>query len=403
MALLTVNEGSRAHRAIVVAAWTSVAVALISVVVMASAGVSFGSLDQAFRISQINDVVCYSVAILGLNLVIGYSGQLSVGHSAFVGIGAYTTIILVSRHGWSFLATIPVSVGICFVLGLLVGLPALRIKGLYLAIVTLSLAYIFPMLVLKFHDFTGGANGLKPARGEGKMVPPSWAPFADAGRLASPLWIYTILVTIAVIAFVLVRNFVRSRPGRALVAVRDSPTSAAVSGVNVPLYKVATFGASAALGGVAGSMLMINRPFASDVQFGLLLAIMLVVGLIAGGTGRISGAVPGAAVFVFVPYFAAEWTRDQSGIPFGLRQVTRPFFSWLDGRPGSGAIASALFGVGLIMLIFLLPGGLASGFSALRARLVEVVPNPSWMREGAGSSERAPFLDGFGQRDGQVQ
>ena len=111
----------------------------------------------------------------------------------------------------------------------------------------------------------------------------------------------------------LARNFIKSRPGRALIAVRDNQTSASISGVNLPLYKTMAFGVSAAYGGLAGSMLMINRPFASDVQFGLTLAIFLVVGLVAGGAGTISGAVPGALIYVFVPYFVAEWTLDQIG------------------------------------------------------------------------------------------
>ena len=125
---------------------------MLYVVFAHSLPVALCSIDKAFRISQINDVVAYAVAILGLNLVIGYSGQLSLGQSAFVGLGAYTTIILVADHNWSYFATIPVSAGLCFVVGLIVGLPALRISGLYLAIVTLAVAYVFPTLVLKFES-----------------------------------------------------------------------------------------------------------------------------------------------------------------------------------------------------------------------------------------------------------
>ena len=138
-------------------------------------------------------------------------------------------------------------------------------------------------------------------------------PFHDAGRLATPLWTYFILLVMATILFILARNFVKSRPGRALIAVRDNQTSAAVSGVNLPMYKALTFGVSAAFGGIAGTMLMMNRPFASDVQFGLNLAIFLVVGLVIGGAGTISGAVPGALVYVFVPYFMSGVGRGPVG------------------------------------------------------------------------------------------
>jgi branched-chain amino acid transport system permease protein len=381
MALVTLRQGSPGHRAYVIGAWVLVALGILYVVFAHSLPITLFSLDKGFRVSQINDVVAYAVAILGLNLVIGYSGQLSLGQSAFVGLGAYTTIILVADHHWSFFATIPVSAGLCFLVGLLVGLPALRIRGLYLAIVTLAVAYVFPTIVLKYENLTGGPNGKKPDRGTAEMIPPSWMPFADAGRLAEPLWIYCILVVMAVALFLLARNFIKSRPGRALIAVRDNQTSASISGVNLALYKAMAFGVSAAFGGLAGTMLMINRPFASDVQFGLNLAIFLVVGLVAGGAGTISGAVPGALIYVFIPYFVGEWTLDQTGMPPGIKQATNPLFDWLEDRQGGDAISGVFFGLGLLILVFLLPGGFVSGMRKLRARLVHVIPNPPWLTD----------------------
>jgi len=381
MGPMKLKQGTAAHRTYQWGAWLIVAFVLIYVMFAYKTGFAPGSIDKAFRITQINDVIAYAVAILGLNLVIGYSGQLSLGHSAFVGLGAYTTIILVADHHWSFFATIPVSAGLCFLLGLIVGLPALRIRGLYLAIVTLSLAFVFPTLVLKYGSLTGGPNGKKPPRGEAKMVPPSWMPFHGAGRLASPLWVYAIFLVMATIVFVLVRNFIKSRPGRALVAVRDNQTSAAVSGVNLPIYKVLAFGMSAAIGGIAGTMLMMNTPFASDTQFTIQLAIFLVVGLVIGGAGTISGAVPGAMVYLFVPYFMSAWTNDQSGMPPGIRQATKPLFDWLSTRQGKGAIAGVFFGVLLLIAVFILPGGIIDGLRRLRAKIINVAPNPGWLRE----------------------
>jgi branched-chain amino acid transport system permease protein len=381
MALVTLRQGSPGHRAYVIGAWVLVALGILYVVFAHSLPITLFSLDKGFRVSQINDVVAYAVAILGLNLVIGYSGQLSLGQSAFVGLGAYTTIILVADHHWSFFATIPVSAGLCFLVGRLVGRPALRIRGLYLAIVTLAVAYVFPTIVLKYENLTGGPNGKKPDRGTAEMIPPSWMPFADAGRLAEPLWIYCILVVMAVALFLLARNFIKSRPGRALIAVRDNQTSASISGVNLALYKAMAFGVSAAFGGLAGTMLMINRPFASDVQFGLNLAFFLVVGLVAGGAGTISGAVPGALIYVFIPYFVGEWTLDQTGMPPGIKQATKPLFDWLEDRQGGDAISGVFFGLGLLILVFLLPGGFVSGMRKLRARLVHVIPNPPWLTD----------------------
>lgn len=381
MALITLQQNSRAHRIYVIGAWTLAALGILYVIFAYAMPVTLFSMDQGFRISQLNDVVAYAVAILGLNLVIGYSGQLSLGQSAFVGLGAYTTIILVADHHWPYLATLPVSAAICFVVGLIVGLPALRIRGLYLAIVTLAVAYVFPTLVLKFDDLTGGPNGKKPDRGEAELIPPSWMPFADEGRLAQPLWIFCILVIIATALFLAARNFIHSRPGRALIAVRDNQTSASISGVNLPLYKTMAFGVSAAYGGLAGSMLMINRPFASDVQFGLTLAIFLVVGLVAGGAGTISGAIPGALIYVFIPYFVAEWTLDQTGMPPGLKQATQPLFNWLEDRQGGDAISGVFFGLGLLALIFLLPGGFISGIRKLRNRIIHITPHPTWLSQ----------------------
>jgi branched-chain amino acid transport system permease protein len=206
-------------------------------------------------------------------------------------------------------------------------------------------------------------------------------PFADDGRIASPLWIYCILLVMSTILFITARNFVKSRPGRGTIALRDNATSASVSGVNLPIYGTMAFGVSAMFGGLAGTMLMMNRPFASDVQFGLNLAIFLVVSLVAGGVGTISGAIPGAFIYVFVNYFVAQWTVDQSGMPPGLKQATKPLFDWLSNRQGGDAISGAFFGLGLLLLIFLLPGGFISGMRRLRSRFVQVIPHPSWLAD----------------------
>jgi branched-chain amino acid transport system permease protein len=390
MALVTVRQGTSPHRVYVIGAWALAVGTLLYLPFAYRVGFVPGSIDKAFRIEQINDVLCYAVAILGLNLIIGYSGQLSLGHSAFVGLGAYTTIILVSDHGWSYFATLPISAALCFAVGVMIGVPALRIRGLYLAIVTLSVAFVFPTLVLKYDSLTGGPNGKQPPRGQGELRPPSWMPFADAGRLAEPLWKYCVLLAMATALFVLARNFVKSRPGRALIAVRDNPISAAVSGVNVALWKTMTFGVGAAYGGLAGSMLMINRPFASDVNFGLNLAIFLVVALVVGGAGTISGAIPAAIFFVFLRYFMNAWTADQSGMPPGLRQITAPLFEWLETRQGGPSISGVFYGLILLGFVFLLPGGFVDGMRRLRAKVVRVEPHPSWLRRSARATPTQP-------------
>jgi branched-chain amino acid transport system permease protein len=366
---IRLRERSGAWWAYVVIAWTAALVLLAAVPFIA---------NEPFRINQYAEVLGFAVAILGLNLVIGYSGQISLGHSAFVGIGAYTTVILVADHGWSYLPTIPVAAVICFAVGMIIGLPALRIRGLYLAVVTLALAVTFPTLVLKYDGLTGGPNGKKAE----EWLPPSWTGLDPRDRFDRSAWLYWVLLVIAIGMFILARNLIKSRVGRAVIAIRDNQTGAAVAGVNVPIYKTLVFGVSALFAGVGGSMFAIEAPFVSDTQFGLNLAVILLVGLVAGGVGTISGAIPGALLVVFVPWYTAEWST-QYEIP------------WLSDRPGSGAVANVLFGLLLIVLVFVLPGGIIDGLRRLRARFVRVVPNPSWLADvapappGAGSSGQA--------------
>lgn len=374
---ITLRQGSVAHRLSVAVSWALALGAIAYVPFAHRVGFSPGSIDQPFRIEQLNQVIAFSVAILGLNLVVGFSGQLSLGQSAFVGLGAYTTVILVADHGWSVFATLPVAAAVCLAVGLLVGLPASRISGPYLAVATLAMAYVFPALVLKYDSLSGGVDGKGPGRGVVEMTPPSWAPFAEAGRLAEPLWVYCILVVIAAALFLLARNFIRSRPGRALLAVRDNAASAPSCGIDPMRYKAMAFAASAVYGGVAGAMLMINRPFATDGQFGMRVAIFLLVGVVVGGSGSIAGAVPGAFAYFFVPYHVTEWTDDPSGMPPGLRQLATPLFEWL--RPAGATMAGFFFGLTLLVLVFLLPGGFADGVRRLRQRLVRVVPHPRWL------------------------
>lgn len=385
---ITLHEGSAAHRAYVAVPWLVAIAAIVYVPLASDIGFFPGSIDKATRISQLNNGIAFAVAILGLDLVIGCSGQLSLGQSAFVGLGAYTTVILVADHHWSYLATLPVSAAVSFVAGLVVGIPAARVKGAYLAVVTLSVAYLFPPLVLKYDWLTGGPNGKGPRRTEAKLLPPSWMPFADEGRLAHPLWVYCISITVAAVLFLLARNFMHSRPGRALIAARDNEASAVAMGVNVPLYQSMSFGVSAAYGGVAGSLLMLDRPFATEVQFGTQMAIFLVVGLVVGGTGTLTGAIPGAFVYLFVPFFVTEWTFDQRGMPPGIRQVTSPLFALL--RSGGGASVGIFFGLTLLVLLFVLPGGFVTGVRMLRSRFVRIVPHPSWLRDATERSSDHP-------------
>ena len=213
--------------------------------------------------------------------------------------------------------------------------------------------------MIKYGSLTGGTTGKKAPD---MLVPPNWTPWDVHDRAGPPTYRYFVIVTIAAVMFLLARNLVRSRVGRAVIAQRDNQTSAAASGVNLPLYRTAIFGMSTAFAGIAGSLLMIQRPLATETEFGVDLAIYLFVGLVIGGVGTISGAIPGAILFVFVPYYTAKWATN---------------FSFLDGR--LVAPSGVLYGVLLLIVVFVMPGGVIDGIRRLRTRVVRIRPNPSWL------------------------
>jgi branched-chain amino acid transport system permease protein len=196
-------------------------------------------------------------------------------------------------------------------------------------------------------------------------------PFADDRRLSRPLWVYCISVLVAALAFLLVSNLRRSRPGRALTAVRDDHTSAAAMGVGVAAHRALAFAISALCGAVAGSLLMMSRPLATDGMFDTEMSIFLFVSLVIGGAATPSGALVGAFVYVFVPYYLGEWAIDQDGMPPGVRHVIGPVFAEL--RPTGGA-PTIFFGCALVLVMYFAPGGFVAGVQRLRELVVRVEP-----------------------------
>ena len=187
----------------------------------------------------VSSVAIYFIAILGLNILTGYTGQISIGHGAFMAIGGYTTVLLSHDRHLNLIATLPVAFAVSFACGVLVGIPALRLSGVYLALATFALAVSVPQLPLKFSKFLGGSNGVQ------------------TDHTASHLWLYAVSWSCAAIAFVAAWLLLRGRIGRAFRAVRDSEVAAASSGVSLPIYKTFAFGVSAAFAGVAGSLFVL--------------------------------------------------------------------------------------------------------------------------------------------------
>jgi len=249
-----------------------------------------------FRTVQMATVGAYVIAILGLDVLTGHSGQISLGHGAFMAVGGYTTAILMANHGVQDLWTIPIAAGVAGAVGLLAGIPALRLTGLYLALATFGIAVVFPTILKKFDHFTGGSTGItlfgKPTQtGHGVGV---WG-------LTNNEWLYALTWSIAGVLFLVAWGLLGSRFGRSLRAVRDSELAAAAAGVNRAAYKVGAFGVSAAFAGVAGSLLAINVAYVSPDTFPIQLSLYLLVGAVVGFFGSIWGAVFGALLIQFLP------------------------------------------------------------------------------------------------------
>jgi len=296
---------------------------------------------SSFRLFQLTLAAGYAVAILGLNLVTGYNGQISLGHGAFYAVGAYATAILMAHFDWPFWATLPVAAVVSGTLGYAIGFPALRLGGLYLALTTFSLALAVPQLLKHkaVEEWTGGVQGLFIV----KPDPPSFLP------IEADQWLYLTTLAIAALLFLLARNLVRGRIGRAMMAVRDHPVAAEAVGMDLAAVKTRTFAASAVLTGLAGSLGAVAVEFVAPDSFTLMLSITLFVGMVVGGVASIGGAVFGGLFIVFVPNLAESISKAAPG---------------------------AIYGVLLILLLFVLPGGAAG----LWRRALE----RRWRRDGGG-------------------
>jgi branched-chain amino acid transport system permease protein len=330
---LVVERNSRAHLALVVVG----VLAVVGVII-------WGSGLGAFNQGQLTRVMIYACAIAGLNIATGYTGMISVGHSAFFGLGAYTTAVLVVKAGWQPLYTIPIAFVICFLVGLIVGLPALRIKGLYFAMVTLAFGVAFPEIIDTLDGLTGGSQGITIRRA--MLRPPSWSGFSLAEK---DIWLYWVSTAVLLIVMVVVHNLVRSRYGLAMTAVRDNEIAAAASGINLAVIKTVSFGMSGALTGVGGSLFaMYLGSLVADDSFTLLSGIALLTGLIVGGQATRFGPIIGAVAVVYIPYYT--------------------------GNIGQGQASAVIFGAILILLMFLAPEGLNGGLFRLLGRVFRVVP-----------------------------
>ena len=283
-----------------------------------------------YRALELGYVAIYFIAMLGLNILTGFVGQISLGHGAFMGIGGYTTAILAANHGVNDLATLPLAGLVAGVVGFLFGFPALRLAGVYLALATFALAVALPSLAKKFEGITGGSNGI---------FLPRIAPSGD--------WLYYVSWSVALIMFTLAWILVRGRLGRTFRAIRDSEIAAVSSGISLSRYKTIAFGISAFYAGVAGALLAIPTGAIFPETFPASLSILLLTGVVVGGVGSLWGMLIGALFVQFIPVYGPDWLRNLLE-PLGVDIA--------DTTPGVPAV---LYGTILLAVLLLARSGVA--------------------------------------------
>jgi branched-chain amino acid transport system permease protein len=303
----------------------------VAVIIAAAAGLPFALSN--YQVFQLTMVMIYAIAVLGLNILTGYNGQISLGHGGFFAAGAYTAAILMHRYGVPYWATLPPAAVICFVLGVLFGLPALRFEGPYLALVTLAMAVATPQLLKYFDTWTGGQQGINLVK---PLPPPELG--IDRDR-----WLYFLAFIVLLIAIRVAANMLHGRTGRALVAIRDHPIAAAAMGINTARYKTLAFGTSTLFTGVAGALSAIVIGFVAPESFSLFLSISFLVGSAVGGIATIGGAVIGGFFIEFVPNLANDI---------------------------SDAAPWAIYGLAMLLFMYAMPRGVVGSLTPLLNRLV---------------------------------
>jgi branched-chain amino acid transport system permease protein len=303
--------------------WLTPAAVAVLVVALAF----FPLVMSAFSTLQLTLVLVYAVAVLGLDVATGWTGQVSLGQSAFFGIGAYAAAICADR-GWPLLVGLLLGIVVSGVVGALVAIPASRLHGYALGMVTLALPVIAVPLAKRFKDLTGGAQGINV----GVAAPPEWT------GLAPDQWRYYVVAVLAGMVFLLVASLRRSRFGRAFDSIRASEVLATSQGISVMRYKVLAFTICSVLGGIAGVMYLVAVQYISPETLVLTLSISLLASLAIGGLRSLTGCLLGAAFYVTVPNLVGSI------------------------NPGTSYL---FYGVSLLVVMLLLPGGIAPGVTQL--------------------------------------
>ncbi|MDX2203307.1 MAG: branched-chain amino acid ABC transporter permease [Hyphomicrobiaceae bacterium] len=318
---------------------------LLLVLLVAPIAASKLGLLSNFMVLQLSLMIVYAIAVLGLNLLTGYNGQISLGHGAFFAIGAYVAAVLIDRYDLPWWTTLPLAGAACFLAGYLFGLPALRLEGHYLALATFSLAIAVPQILKYKHldGLTGGVQGIN-------LIKPD-APFGLP--LNADQWMYLVVFVVAVFMFWMARNLLDSRIGRALMAIRDHTMAASTMGINIAQTKAITFGISALYVGVAGALHAIIFEFVAPDSFRIDVSISLLVGMVVGGVASLAGSVIGGIFVQVIEKYADA----------GARMVSHALHLPIDIEPWT------IYGIALILLVYVMPTGIAGGLAALWGRI----------------------------------
>jgi branched-chain amino acid transport system permease protein len=299
--------------------------------------------EVTLRLSTYNDyevgeIAAYVVALSGLSLLTGVNGQISLGHGAFMAVGAYTMALLMTHTQGNFVLELAAATGVAAAAGVVIGLPASRVKGPYLAGMTLLFALAVPSIADKWPDTFGGDQGLTTS------VPTA------PGSLSAEQWLAQIQLLAALIVMVLLANLLWSRFGRAFRAARDDEVAASLSGVHVARTKVTAFAISAGCAGLGGALLGLSTGVVNTGEFPLTLSIQLLAAMVLGGTGTLVGMVWGGILLVYLP----QWSTSLSG-DFSL------------GSGASAYLATIIFGLVLIVAMLTAPNGIQGGLRWLWA------------------------------------
>jgi branched-chain amino acid transport system permease protein len=360
-----------------------------------------------FENGTLSLIMLYAMVAIGLNLLTGNSGQISLGHGAFLAVGVYTSAILVTKSGWPFLATVPVAGLVAALFGLVLGVPSTRLSGLYLAITSIALAISVPAFLKwdTLFKLTGGVQGIRASNAQLPAVPGFLSNFGrslsdSAGNPVQGLtldeWRYYLCFVGLVIVIVLAWNLLRSRPGRAFMALRDSEPAAEVMGINLPTYKTLAFVVSAFFAGVGGAFFVLINQSVQPDTFSLDLSIQFLAMIVIGGLGSISGSIIGCSVIVWLELnkTSLPGPADVPGLGHHLATNFQQFPLYAAG---------IYYGLALILIMIFLPQGVGGAIYRLagypyrerlrlgrRTRLGEAASEPALRepREAVAEPER---------------